>query len=368
MYDKVKILVADDEEMNRELLVAVLEDLGEVVTAENGRLALREIEKSPDFDLVLLDLHMPEMDGFETLKVLKKHLSWREIPVIIVTTSKADVTGTLALGANDFVAKPYRREELRLRAMNQLKSKKLHDLYKDLSGHLEAEVLRKTAALREALTVAQEAEYEITLRLGRAAEFRDMETGLHTRRISEMSELLGQIAGLPPEDCELLRYASPLHDVGKVGIPDRILLKPGKLTREEMDIMRLHTVIGGRILIDAKSYPSLEMGHVIAMQHHEKWDGTGYPNGMAGEAIHIFARIVSIVDVYDALSSERPYKPPFSGEKTLEIMSEGKGSFFDPVLLDHFINHVDAFARIRENLKDQEQEPDSELGALAFLA
>ncbi|WP_136513795.1 HD-GYP domain-containing protein [Geomonas edaphica] len=368
MYDKVKILVADDEEMNRELLVAVLEDLGEIVTAENGRLALQEIEKSPDFDLVLLDLHMPEMDGFETLKILKKHLSWREIPVIIVTTSKADVTGTLALGADDFVAKPYRREELRLRAMNQLKSKKLHDLSKDLSGHLEAEVLRKTAALREALAVAQAAEYEITLRLGRAAEFRDMETGLHTRRISEMSELLGQLAGLSPEDCELLRYASPLHDVGKVGIPDRILLKPGKLTREEMDIMRLHTVIGGRILSNAKNYPSLETGHTIALQHHEKWDGTGYPNGMAGEAIHIFARIVSIVDVYDALSSERPYKPPFSREKTLEIMSEGKGTFFDPVLLDHFISHIDAFAAIRENLKDQEPEPDSELGALAMLA
>ncbi len=368
MYDKVKILIVDDEEMNRELLVALLEDLGQVVTAGNGRIALLEIEKSPDFDLVLLDLHMPEMDGFETLRALKKHLTWREIPVIIVTTSRADVKETLAIGANDFVAKPYDCEELRLRAMNQLKSKKLQDLYKDLSGHLEAEVVRKMADLRKALAIAQEAEYEITLRLGRAAEFRDMETGLHTRRISEMSELLGRLAGLPQEDCELLRYASPLHDVGKVGIPDRILLKPGKLTREEMDIMRLHTVIGGRILSNAKSYPSLDIGHIIALQHHEKWDGTGYPNGVAGEAIHIFARIVSIVDVYDALSSERPYKPPFSKEKTLETMSEGKGTFFDPTLLDHFINHIDAFAGIRENLKDQEPEPDSELGALALLA
>jgi putative two-component system response regulator len=368
MIETVKILVVDDEELNREMLTVMLEDLATVVSVENGQIALDSLAVAADFDLVLLDLEMPVMDGFTALSAIKKHLIWREIPVIVITANRTEVTNTLVLGANDFLPKPYDAEELRLRVMNHVRTKKLHDLSKDLNSVLEAEVLRKTAALREALALAQEAEYEITLRLGRAAEFRDLETGMHTRRISEMSKKLAELAGLTPDDCRIIRYASPLHDVGKVGIPDRILLKPGKLTDEEMKIMRLHAVIGSKILSDAGRYPSLELGQVIALQHHEKWDGTGYPEGLAGEKIHIFARIVMVVDVFDALASERPYKPALPLEKVILIMQEGRESFFDPTLLDLFFGHLDAFVAIREELQDQAPEEDSPLGELQFLA
>jgi len=368
MNDVVNILVVDDEELNREMLGVMLEDLATVVRVENGQQALATLEAGQDFDVILLDLEMPVMDGFAALTELKRHLVWREIPVIVITASRSEVTHTLALGANDFLPKPYDAEELRLRVMNHVRTKKLHDLSKDLNSVLEAEVLRKTAALREALAQAQEAEYEITLRLGRAAEFRDLETGMHTRRISEMSKALAELAGLTPDECETLRYASPLHDVGKVGIPDRILLKPGKLTDEEMKIMRLHSVIGGKILSESRRYPSLEMGQIVALQHHEKWDGSGYPAGLAGEAIHIFARIVMVVDVFDALASERPYKPALPLAKVVSIMEEGRGSFFDPTLLGLFLDHLERFVVIREQLQDRPPEEDSPLNELQFLA
>jgi putative two-component system response regulator len=368
MNDTVNILVVDDEELNREMLKVMLEDLGTVVTVENGQCALAALEAEQDIDVILLDLEMPVMDGFTALSKLKRHLVWREIPVIVITASRSEVTHTLELGANDFLAKPYDAEELRLRVMNQVRTKKLQDLSNDLNNVLEAEVLRKTAALRESLVLAQEAEYEITLRLGRAAEFRDLETGMHTRRISEMSAALAELAGLLPEECKTLRYASPLHDVGKVGIPDRILLKPGKLTDEEMKIMRLHSVIGGKILSESNRYPSLQMGQIVALQHHEKWDGTGYPDGIAGEAIHIFARIVMVVDIFDALVSERPYKPAMPLEKVVSIMAEGRGNFFDPTLLDLFMEHLDEFVKIREALQDRSQEEGSPFSELQFLA
>jgi putative two-component system response regulator len=368
MNDAVNILIVDDEELNREMLGVMLEDLATVVSVENGQQALAALESGQEFDVILLDLEMPVMDGFTALTELKRHMLWREIPVIVITASRSEVTHTLSLGANDFLPKPYDAEELRLRVMNHVRTKKLHDLSKDLNSVLEMEVLRKTTALREALAQAQEAEYEITLRLGRAAEFRDLETGMHTRRISEMSKVLAQLAGLTPDQCETLRYASPLHDVGKVGIPDRILLKPGKLTEEEMKIMRLHSVIGGKILSESRRYPSLEMGQIVALQHHEKWDGTGYPAGLAGEAIHIFARIVMVVDVFDALASERPYKPALPLEKVVSIMVEGRGSFFDPALLSLFLDHLEQFVAIRDGLQDRPPEEDSPLNELQFLA
>jgi putative two-component system response regulator len=368
MNENVSILVVDDEELNREMLLVMLEDLATVVCVENGQQVLDVLAAGQEFDVILLDLEMPVMDGFTVLAELKRHLVWREIPVIVITANRTEVTHTLALGANDFLAKPYDAEELRLRVMNHVRTKKLHDLAKDLNEVLEAEVLRKTAALREALTQAQEAEYEIAVRLGRAAEFRDLETGMHTRRISEMAKTLAELAGLTPEDCETIRYASPLHDVGKVGIPDRILLKPGKLTDEEMKIMRLHSVIGGKILSESRRYPSLEMGQIVALQHHEKWDGSGYPDGIAGEAIHIFARIVMVVDVFDALASERPYKPALPLDKVVAIMADGRGSFFDPRLLDLFLAHLQQFVAIRDALQDRSPEEDSPLQELQFLA
>lgn len=359
MFDEVTILAVDDDAMNLEMLEIMLSELDcKILKAANGQQALNLLEADPHIDVVLLDLEMPVMDGYETITSIKQSSNWREIPVIVVTAGTTEVTRTLALGANDFLTKPYNPEELRLRVMNHVRSKKLSDLAKDMNSVLEAEVVKKTAALRNALKLSQEAEYEISLRLGKAAEFRDKETGLHTRRISELSRHLGMLAGFTEEQCEVIRKSSPLHDVGKIGVPDGILLKPGKLELDEFETMKKHTTIGGAILSDSELYPILSAGATIALQHHEKWDGSGYPSGLKGEEIDLFARIVSIVDVFDALTSERPYKKAFSLEKTVGIMKEGRCVFFDPCLLDLFLENIDNFVVIVEKLKDACDEHD----------
>lgn len=353
MTDEVKILIVDDMPINLDMLDVMLSDIGAtIIRAENGQEALNALEQNMDTDVILLDLEMPVMDGFTTLSCLKQSFTLRDIPVIVVTADAGEVTKTLALGANDFIAKPYNAAELQLRTMNQIRSKKLSDMAKDMNSILESEVVKKTAALQKSLMQSKNAEYEITLRLGKAAEFRDHETGMHTRRVSELSKQLAVISGMDEDESEILRFASPLHDVGKIGIPDRILLKQGKLDDDEFETMKLHTVIGDKILSDSALYPVLSAGSIIASQHHEKWNGTGYPAGLKENNIHIFARIVMIVDVFDALTSERPYKKAFPIEKTMAIMEEGKGEFFDPHLLELFFTHIDEFIRIKEELKD----------------
>lgn len=357
MTAEVKILIVDDVAMNLDMLEVMLSDIdATIIRAENGQEALNLLEQNQDTDAILLDLEMPVMNGFTTLSRLKQSFTLRDIPIIVVTADAGEVTRTLSLGANDFISKPYNSAELKLRLMNQVRSKKLSDMAKDMNTVLESEVAKKTAALQKALLQSKNAEYEISLRLGKAAEFRDQETGMHTRRVSEFSKCLAVIYGMDEEESEILRFASPLHDVGKIGIPDCILLKPGKLDEDEFENMKLHTVIGSKILSDSGLYPVLSAGSIIASQHHEKWNGTGYPSGLKGEAIHIFARIVSIVDVFDALTSERPYKNAFPIEKTIAIMEEGKGIFFDPHLLDLFFNHIDEFVRIKNELKDVSDE------------
>jgi putative two-component system response regulator len=368
MFEDVTILAVDDDILSLAILEGMLSEQDcRFLRATNGQQALDLLESDPHIDVVLLDLEMPVMDGKETLKLIKQSITWRDIPVIVLTSGTNEVVRSLALGANDFIAKPCMREELRLRVMNHVRSKKLSDLAHDMNSALEGEVARKTAALQKALSLSREAEYEISLRLGRAAEFRDQETGRHTQRISELSKKLAGLAGLPDDQCEVLRVASPLHDVGKIGIPDSILLKPGKLDQIELDIMKMHTTIGGKILSEAERFPLIEAGSTIALQHHEKWDGSGYPSGMSGEDIHVFARIVSIVDVFDALTSDRPYKKAFSLEKTTGIMLDGKGSYFDPHLLDLFFANFDQFVTIKHELGDVCPEEISDEG-IACLA
>jgi putative two-component system response regulator len=354
MREEIKILAVDDFALNLKLIRTMLVDVGEfdLIEACNGREALDILECTPDIDIVLLDLEMPVMNGYETLQYMKSNDRFREIPVIVITSDKSKVKKILAMGANDFMAKPYDSEELKLRVLNHVRSKKLSDLARDLNNILEDEVVRKTAALRKALNLSREAEFEISLRLGRAAEFRDLETGAHIRRISEMSKELAVFAGLSNQESEILRHASPLHDVGKIGIPDRILLKPGKLDESEFQLMKTHTVIGGEILSGADKFPVIKAGRIVALQHHEKWDGSGYPHGLTGTDIHIYGRIVMIADIFDALTSTRPYKKAFPLEKALEIMEDGRGSFFDPGLLDLFMGNFEIFVRIKEEYRD----------------
>jgi len=354
MIDEITILAVDDVALNLDMMRHMLSDLSDLdfLEARNGYEALKILQRSPTIDTVLLDLEMPLMNGFELLRIMKQHDVFREIPVIVITSDKTEINKTLAMGANDFIAKPYDPEELKLRVMNHVRSKKLGELTRDVSCILEREVVKKTSALRKALEVSRKTEFEISLRLGKAAEFRDEETGMHIRRVSEMSYELAMRAGLNAQECEIVRHASPLHDVGKIGIPDSILLKPGKLETSEFQIMKTHTTIGGKILSDADEHPVIKAGQIAALQHHEKWDGSGYPFGLAGTKIHFYGRIVMIADVFDALTSERPYKKAFPIEKAMEIMRDGKGSFFDPDLLDLFTKNPDAFISIKEAFRD----------------
>lgn len=346
-----KILAVDDEPFNLDLIELAFLDAENIAlqTATNGEEALSAVSKN-DFDVILLDLRMPVMDGLTTLTHLKSDPNHKDIPVIVVTANAEEKNRALALGANDFLAKPIDTEELKLRTLNHA------ELFVH-KRHLDDLVEEKTRQLSQALLQAKATEYEISLRLGRASEYRDLETGMHIKRMSRYSALLGRLYGFTPEQEELLLYAAPLHDIGKIGIPDAILLKPGKLDEKEFGLMKEHTTIGKLMLDDAEDYPVIDKGKIIAHQHHEKYDGTGYPNSLRGEEIDIFARIVAIADVFDALSSKRVYKDAFPLEKTLSIMKEGSGEHFDPKLLDLFIDNIDQFLAIQAELPDEDETP-----------
>lgn len=367
MFEEFTVLLVDDDNFNLMIMQGMLEETNAtILTARNGEEALQQLEANPQLDIMLLDLQMPVMDGFQVLQLVRQNTRLHTLPVIVVTADQQEVTRVLGMGANDFLPKPFNPDEMRMRVKNHVRTKRYQDLISNMNTVLEQKVTEKTVALREALALSQEAEYEICLRLGRASEFRDMETGMHTRRISEMSKELALLAGLSESDAEVLRLASPLHDVGKIGIPDRILLKPGKLDDTEMQIMKLHTTIGGRILSEGDRFSSLSAGQIVALQHHEKWDGSGYPHGLKGEEIHIFARIVMVADIFDALASDRPYKKAFPLDTIVGIMEDGRGQFFDPRLLQLFFDNLPQFVAIREQLKDQQDEPDPLLELLSI--
>ena len=370
MTDMTRLLAVDDVPLNLTMIEMMLNRTGtiETVTAGNGREALDLLTGPAKFDVILLDLEMPVLDGFATLQRLKEDERLRKIPVIVVTANREQVVRTLELGANDFLAKPFNPEELKLRVMNQVSIKRYHDLMENMTHVLEDKVARKTEELQRSLAFAKETEYEISLRLGKASEFRDVETGMHIVRMSQISRALAELAGLSAVECDLVRYAAPLHDVGKIGIPDRILLKPGKLTAEEFDIMKMHSTIGAKMLDGAERYPVIAAGRVIALEHHERWGGGGYPQGLRGEEIHIHGRIVAIADNFDALMSSRPYKAAFPLEKTLGIMDEGEGSFFDPTLYRIFRDNLDHFVRIREQFQDDAPEAPAILQLAEMVA
>ena len=352
------VLAVDDEPFNLDLIELAFMDMEHIslTKAINGRDAL---EKLPYIDahVILLDLRMPIMNGFELLKILKSDPAFSKIPVIIITANSEEKHKALELGANDFLAKPVDTRELKLRTLNYTALYKNQMELEKLNTNLDKAVVQRTAELNEALKLAQETEYEISLRLGLASEYRDLETGMHVKRISYYSALLGRLFGMNKDEEQLLLYSSPLHDIGKIGIPDAILLKPGKLEEREFRIMKEHTTIGGLMLNNGENYPIIKAGCIIASQHHEKYDGTGYPNALKGDEIHVYAKIVSIVDVFDALSSKRVYKDAFPLEKTLAIMRDGRSIHFDPILLDLFIDNISEFLKIKESFPDDDNVP-----------
>ena len=343
------ILIVDDQPQNIELLEAYLAPLGyEIITAENGELALEKISKL-SIDLVLLDVMMPGMDGFEVTRRIRENNKHRLLPIILVTAlrEKEHRVMGIEVGCDDFISKPIDKLEVIARVKSLLKVKAYNDLMNNYRKELEIEVTQRTEELEQANEKVKAASLETIYRLSIASEYKDEDTGAHIKRMSNYSAIIARKMGLDAITVENILYAAPMHDLGKIGIPDRILLKPGKLDSEEWEIMKEHAIIGARIL-EGSDAEFIKLGEVIAMCHHEKWDGTGYPYNLKGEEIPLVARIVALADVFDALSSKRAYKEAFPLEKAFAIIREGKGSHFDPKVVDAFFNVIDEILIIKE--------------------
>ncbi|CAN2041256.1 putative two-component system response regulator [Candidatus Magnetomoraceae bacterium gMMP-15] len=338
--NKAKILVVDDQLINLKILQEVLKNDYMVILARNGQEALEKVLDFPD--LILLDIMMPNMDGYEVCERLKNNEYTNKIPVIFVTSlgeEKNEKKG-LDLGAVDYITKPIKPVIVKARLRTHLA---LRNAEKQLAEHniiLEAKVKQRTKELSDS-------RLEIVHRLVSAAEYKDPETGFHIKRMSHYSEVIANAYGLSEHDCEIILLASPMHDIGKIGIPDNILLKPGKLTKDEWKIMKRHTNIGSEILSKSKS-ELIRFGQQIAITHHEKWDGSGYPYGLKGKAIPVYGRITALADVFDALTSKRPYKEPWSIDRALEEIINGRGLHFEPELVDIFEKIFPQILEIKE--------------------
>lgn len=337
-----QILIVDDTPKNIQILGQILSANGyKVIIANNGVQALKVTEKVLP-DLILLDVMMPEMDGYETCRQLKNSERTAKIPIIFLTARSEtnDIVKGFETGAVDYILKPFQTLELIARV-------KTHVENKILKENLESVVEKRTRELKKALQAIEESHSELIFRLGRAAEFRDNETGFHLRRMSHYSVVLAEAAGMNNEFIGMLLIASVIHDLGKIGIPDSILLKPDKLTPDEFDTMKKHCSLGAELLSGSESL-MVQMAERIALSHHEKWDGTGYPNNLKGKEIPIEARIVAIADVFDALTSERPYKDEWPIQDAVELLQKEKGFHFDPELVDLFIDRMPVIEDIKE--------------------
>ena len=347
--DHARILIVDDEPANLKLLDKMLASQGyaQRILVQDPREVLdRYREARPD--LIMLDINMPHLDGYQVMEQLKALADPLLPPIIILTAQHGQdfLLRALAAGARDFVTKPFDRNELLMRVRNLLAAQLGHRMLHQQKDVLEEMVRQRTEELnRTRLQVVQ--------RLGRAAEYRDNETGYHIIRMSQTSALLAQKLGWGDADCELMLNASPMHDIGKIGIPDPILLKPGKLEPAEWEIMKTHATIGAELL-DGDDSSLLRLAREIALTHHEKWDGSGYPQALAGEAIPQSGRIVAVADVFDALTSARPYKKAWTVEAAEAYVRDNAGRHFDPAVAACFLANLPEILAIR----DRHQEPE----------
>ncbi len=350
-----KILVVDDNEFNIYLIAYILKDQYNLKVAMTGTDALKMVEEDKP-DLILLDVMMPEMDGYEVCRVLKSNESTKDIPVIFLTALSEDSEEMkgLDMGAVDYITKPFNPKLVAKRIKNHLALKYHRD-------NLELMVAERTRMLNLTQDVTIES-------LGNLAEYRDQETGGHIKRTKGYVKSLAMNiinnkrfnSTLTNEYIELLAKSAPLHDIGKVGVPDSILLKPGKLTDEEFEEMKKHTIYGRDIIAASEKSLGeesfLTLAREIAYSHHEKWDGSGYPEGVSGDDIPLSGRIMAIADVYDALISKRVYKAPFPHAKAVEIIAGGKGSHFDPDIAQAFIENENQFRMIALKYADFDEE------------
>jgi putative two-component system response regulator len=325
------ILAVDDEASNLQLLRQILQDHYRLRFAKDGPRAL-ELAREETPDLVLLDVMMPGMSGYEVCAALKADAALAAVPVVFVTAlnDTADELEGFEAGAVDYITKPVSPPIVRARVRTHLSLVRMEEL--------------------------RASRLEIVQRLGLAAEYKDNETGLHVIRMSHFARILGLAAGMTEAEADDLLHAAPMHDVGKIGIPDRVLLKPGPLDADEWQIMQGHALIGAEI-IGQHDHGVLALARNIALTHHEKWDGSGYPNGLAGAAIPLEGRICAIADVFDALTSVRPYKKAWTEEEALDFLVKQKGRHFDPVLVDLFLEQMPAIRAIRTRWAEQEPVP-----------
>ncbi|AOY87179.1 two-component system response regulator [Marinobacter salinus] len=341
------IFIVDDEQANLKLLDKILTSAGytNLVLIRDPREVLslyREYRPS----LILLDLNMPGIDGYQVMEELGR-LGDSLLPPIIILTAQHQqeyLLKALEAGARDFISKPFDRRELLMRVQNFLDAHVSHRLVHNQKDHLEMLVQERTQEL-------QDTRLEIIRRLGHAAEYRDEETGNHIIRMSKMCALLARKLGWSQQQCELILNASPMHDIGKIGIPDAILLKPGKLDNREWQTMKAHAEIGARLL-EGNDSDLLVMAREIALNHHEKWDGSGYPKGLKGTTIPISGRIAALADVFDALTSARPYKKAWPLADAIQLIRENRGIHFDPELVELFLDDVDSFVAIKNAYLD----------------
>ncbi|HOI75492.1 MAG TPA: two-component system response regulator [Syntrophales bacterium] len=337
--EKQTVLIADDAPENLALMSSILKDQYNIKMANNGERALKLAMTGTPLDIILLDVMMPGMDGHEVCRLLKENVNTRKIPVIFVT-SRDDVQDEslgFAIGAEDYITKPVSPPIVRARVATHLA------LYNQRKS-LEDEVRKRTEEI-------EETRLEIIRRLGRAAEYRDNETGMHVIRMSNYCRLLAMALGMSQDEADLILFASPMHDVGKIGIPDKVLLKPGPLDEEEWTIMKRHCLYGTRIIGEHKS-PLLKVAGVIALEHHERWDGKGYPRGLSETDIDLYARITAVSDVFDALTSWRPYKEPWPVDRAVQHMKNEQGRHFDPDLIAIFTERLPAILEIRKRFLD----------------
>ena len=340
------ILIADDDEGTMMILKLLCEERGyRTIAASNGLEAVEMTLKNLP-DLIVMDGNMPEKSGFDATRELKSDARTEHTPIVMLTglTTREDRLRGIAAGANDFLTKPVDGEEFALRVSNNLKIKEYHDFLENHARILEEQVRERTEEIREGYI-------DTIYRLAVVSEFKDEDTGSHIKRIGFITKELASLLGLGSEFIDAIFHASMMHDIGKVGTPDSIMLKPGPLSAEEWKMMKLHAERGARILSGSDS-PYLRMAEQIARSHHERWDGSGYPEGLREEAIPVAARITTIADQYDALRTRRTYKPAFSHEASMRIITEGDGrtlpTHFDPGVLEAFAVNGPRFEKLFE--------------------
>ncbi|MDR3368307.1 HD domain-containing phosphohydrolase [Rhodoferax sp.] len=344
-----KVLIVDDAEINLILFEALLKRMGqcESVKFSNSVDGLA-CAKQEDFDLIIVDYMMPNLNGMEFIAQFRSTPGCEDTPVLMITANDQKQVRYRALdaGATDFLIKPVDKVEFMARVNNMLQLGASRKALADRAAWLAEEVHKATFEIKER-------ERETVIRLSKAAEYRDPETGSHILRMAHYSELIARGMGLPAPECELLLEAAPMHDIGKVGITDNILLKPGRLTPEEFEVMKQHAVYGHDILKGSSSRV-LQTGAAIALGHHEKYDGSGYPGGLKGDEIPIFSRIVAVADVFDALTSERPYKKAWSLERASDHIKASAGTHFDPQCVTTFFDQWESVFEIQQRFKDDD--------------